>query len=144
MTEPCYIDTSCMLKLLVSEPQTARVEQLVSAEDHVAVSTLTELETRTRLLALRRGGQVSFRQYRLLVREFDDLCSMDPFHLEPLAGAVFDTAITQVKRHGAIHCRSLDRIHLAAMQSLGYTRLLTSDGHQAKAAASLEITVVRP
>lgn len=40
-----YLDTSCLLKLLREEPESAEVRNAVDAEDHVVVSSLTELET---------------------------------------------------------------------------------------------------
>ena len=39
-----YFDTSCFLKLLFTEPETARVVELITAESKLVVSTLTRLE----------------------------------------------------------------------------------------------------
>jgi uncharacterized protein with PIN domain len=39
-----YIDTSCLLKLFLMEPESARVQELSSAEERVVVSTLVRLE----------------------------------------------------------------------------------------------------
>jgi uncharacterized protein with PIN domain len=41
-----YLDTSCLLKLLREELESAEVRQAVDAEEVVVVSSLTELETK--------------------------------------------------------------------------------------------------
>ena len=43
-----------------------------------------------------------------------------------------------------LHCRSLDRLHLAAMEELGIKRLMTHDFRQAEAAREMGIDVVMP
>ena len=42
------------------------------------------------------------------------------------------------------YCATLDRLHLAAMQALGISRLLTNDAAQAKAARQLGFDVTLP
>jgi predicted nucleic acid-binding protein len=42
------------------------------------------------------------------------------------------------------HCRTLDRLHLATMQVLGFQRLLTNDDRQAAAARALGFDVRLP
>jgi predicted nucleic acid-binding protein len=44
----------------------------------------------------------------------------------------------------AAHCRSLDRLHLAAMEELKLTRLITLDEIQGKAAKALHYEVLYP
>ena len=44
----------------------------------------------------------------------------------------------------SVHCRTLDRLHLAAMQALGVRRLLTNDDIQTRAATALGFEVLRP
>ena len=45
---------------------------------------------------------------------------------------------------GEWHCRSLDGLHVAAIQELGQRRLLTNDAKQAAAARALGDEVVSP
>jgi predicted nucleic acid-binding protein len=73
-----------------------------------------------------------------LRRELDHLLDSEPFQRRPLSGGVFDLAQVQHTRSG-LHgfCRTLDRLHLAAMEELGVTRLITNDLHQAEAARLL-------
>jgi hypothetical protein len=68
---------------------------------------------------------------------------MFPFEFRELAGAVFQLAIRQ-HVSGRWHCRTLDRLHLAAISELGLRRLLTNDGKQAAAARALGYEVVFP
>ena len=45
---------------------------------------------------------------------------------------------------GGFHCRSIDPLHLAAMEELGLKRLMTHDVRQAKAAVEGGFQVIRP
>ena len=134
MTDALYIDTSCMLKLVVTEHDSPTVADSIADERVVVFSALGEVELRSRLLARRRGGALRFVDYRRAIRRFDDLVRLEPFVVEPLPGGVFDFALAQLKKRGAVHCRSLDRLHIAAMEVLGLGRLLTADDRQARAA----------
>ena len=57
-----YLDTSCLLKLLREEPESAEVRSAVDAEAGVVVSSLTELETEMQLRAAGIGGDIRARQ----------------------------------------------------------------------------------
>lgn len=141
MADALYIDTSCMLKLVVTERDSPAVADSIADEGAVVFSTLGEVELRSRLLARRRGGALRFVDYRNAIRRFEDLVCIDPFVVRQLPGAVFDVAITQLKKRGAVHCRSLDRLHIAAMTVLGLERLLTADDRQARAAKAAGLIV---
>ena len=136
MIDSVYIDTSCLMKVLVTEPESDQIEAIIADQDQVIVSSLTELELRNRLLALRRGGVIRERHHRALTKEVERLLKVSPFQVETLAGTVFDLAIKQIERRGAVYCRSLDRLHLAAMQALGLKSILTTDARQVAAAKS--------
>ena len=58
------LDSSCLLKLLLSEPESEAVRQAVAREEDVVVSTLTELETTVQLRAGRLGAVFGERRYR--------------------------------------------------------------------------------
>ena len=57
---------------------------------------------------------------------------------------MFSTAIPQDGSSGSLHLRSLDRLHLAAMEDLGIKQLMTNDTNQGVAAHALEYAVVSP
>ena len=139
-----YLDTSCLLKLLRDEPESADVRRVVSAEDEVVVSSLTELETEVQLKAAAAGGEIRTRQWRQYQARLTALRNFDPFHFRHLPAAVFQTALRQHRHPQAVYCRSLDRLHLAAMEELKQTTLMALDEAQAAAAEALGHEVVRP
>lgn len=139
-----YLDTSCLLKLLFEEPESDAVRQAVAGEDDVVVSELTELETVVQLRAGWLGGAFRDRRYRAYMARVNAFRRMDPFRFVSLPGAVFRTALRQHGRSRERHLRSLDRLHLAAMEELGVRRLMTNDGTQAAGARMLGYEVRRP
>jgi predicted nucleic acid-binding protein len=61
-----------------------------------------------------------------------------------LPGTVFQTALRQHRNSRDAHCRVVDRLHLAAMEELKVSRLMTHDEGQAKAAIEAGFKVVHP
>ena len=139
-----YLDTSCLLKLLRQEPESLEVRSAVAAEDIVVVSSLTELETEVQLKAAAIGGEIRTSQWRQYQARLMGMRNFDPFHFRHLPAAVFQTALRQHRHRQAAYCRSLDRLHLAAMEELNQRRLMTLDETQAGAAEALGHEVVRP
>ena len=139
-----YLDTSCLLKLLREEPESDDVRGAVDAEDEVVVSALTELETEVQLKAAAVGGEIRRSQWRQYQARLSAMRNFDPFHFRHLPAAVFQTALRQQRHPQAAYGRSLDRLHLAAMEELKQTRLMTLDATQAEAAMALGHEVVRP
>ena len=139
-----YIDSSALLKLFWQEPESDAVRDHVGREDVVIVSTLTELETERQLTAGWLAGRYGKRRrerYRAKLAEFR---ATDPFRFRSLPGSVFETALRLHATAGRTHCRTLDRLHLAAMTELEATRLLTHDTVQARAARALGFAVLIP
>jgi len=139
-----YLDTSCLLKLLREEPESPAVRDAVDAEDQVLVSSLAELETEVQLKAAAMGGEIRHNQWRQLQARLVAMRNFDPFHFRPLPSAVFSTALRQHRHPQAAHCRTLDRLHLAAMEELKLSRVMTLDNAQAKVALALHYKVVQP
>jgi predicted nucleic acid-binding protein len=139
-----YLDTSCLLKLLREEPESAAVRNAVSVETEVVVSSLTELETEVQLKAAAVGGGIRARQWRQFQVRLAAMRNLDPFQFRHLPAAVFSTALRQHRHPQAAYCRSLDRLHLAAMDELKVRRLITLDQIQGKAAEALDYEVVYP
>jgi len=139
-----YLDTSCLLKLLLLEPESEPVRQSIAGEDEVVVSSLTQLETEVTLKAGHLGGRHGARQWGVYRKKLTELLLLAPFRASGLGGGVFETAIGENRQAEKIHCRSLDRLHLAAMQELGLRRLMTHDEGQAVAARALGYRVDRP
>ena len=125
-----YLDSSALLKLLWQEPESDAVRDHVASEDLVIVSSLAELETHVQLSAAwlaGRYGKVRLERFRAKLAEFR---ATEPFRFRPLPGSVFETALQQHAGAGRTHCRTLDRLHLAAMTELDVARLMTHDAVQ--------------
>ncbi|PWU19125.1 MAG: hypothetical protein C5B48_14010 [Candidatus Rokuibacteriota bacterium] len=116
-----YLDTSCLLKLLLEEPDSEAVRVAVARESEVVLSSLTELEAAGQLRAARLAGEFGDRRHRAYIGRLDVFRETDAFRFRPLAGSLFQTAMRQ-NRESRIHCRALDRLHLAAMEELGLER----------------------
>ena len=138
-----YIDSSSLLKTLWLEPESQMVREAIATEDQVVISSLTELETKVQLRAKWLAGGVTKTRYNAYRARLDSFRKTAPFEFRQLSGHVFQDALRQ-HLSGKRHCRSLDRLHLAAMVELGLDRLLTNDGRQADAARSIGYTVLSP
>jgi predicted nucleic acid-binding protein len=138
-----YIDSSSLLKTLWNEPESAAVRTAVAAAHRLIVSALTELEVEVQLRARLLAGSTTKPQYRAYRNRLASFRDVEPFEFSDVPGAVFRLALEQ---HGSssVHCRTLDRLHLAAMEHFGARRLMTNDGKQATAARSLGYEVVVP
>jgi hypothetical protein len=90
------------------------------------------------------AGEYRERQHHAYVRQLNAFQDTDPFRFRPLAGSVFRTALRQDREARRIHGRTLDRLHLAAMEDLGVRRLMTHDAAQAAGAKALGFEVVSP
>jgi predicted nucleic acid-binding protein len=140
-----YLDTSCLLKTLFVEPETTRVLELCAAEREVVVSTLARLEAVVQIGARVAGGTLSPRAASSLRRRLDTLLKMAPFVLVASPPTAMDLAEQQIRfERRAVHCRTLDRLHIGTMVALGVDNLLTHDTTQARAAAAIGLRVVTP
>ena len=139
-----YLDTSCLLKLLLHEPESEAVRLAVTREVDVVVSSLTELEAAIQLRAGWLSGEYRETRYRAYIGRLNAFREMDPFRFRPLPGSVFSAALRQDHAARRVHCRTLDRLHLAAMEELGLRRLMTNDVAEAAGAAALGFEVIRP
>lgn len=137
-----YLDTSCLVKLLKAEPETAAVSRLVHGETVVVVSALALLEVEQQITAARLGGDLTPAQARQAGEALAATIAQPPFVVRAVATDVFQIARRQSA--GSAYCRTLDRLHLAAMEALGVDRLLTNDAAQAAAARALGFGVVLP
>jgi predicted nucleic acid-binding protein len=139
-----YLDSSSLLKLLWNEPESSAVIAAIADEDAAVISALAEMETLVQLKAAYLGGEYSLPGLRRLEAQFAVLRHHPPYEFRNLPAAIFQTALRQHKNSGDKHCRSLDRLHLAAMEELDVSRLMTHDARQAKAAMEAGFEVVCP
>ncbi len=139
-----YIDSSSLLKLFWQEPESEAVRERVASESAVIVSSLADLETRTQLTAAWLAGRYGVARRGRYLAKLGELRRTAPFQFRTLPGSVFETALRLLAASGRTHCRTLDRLHLAAMTELEVARLLTNDAVQAGAAHALGFSVVIP
>ena len=140
-----YLDTSCLLKLLFPQPESRRVAQLIEAESSVVVSALARLEALGQLQARVAGGILSAALARKLGERLRALLATEPYELVGFPASAVGLAEAQIRlERRAPHCRTVDRLHLGAMQALGLRRVLTNDDPQARVAAALGFTVLLP
>ena len=90
------------------------------------------------------GGSLTKPQWRKLEVELGLLRNEPPFEFRTLPATLFQTALRQHRNSGDTHRRTVDRLHLAAMEELQVSRLMTHDDGQAKAAREAGFEVVRP
>ena len=90
------------------------------------------------------AGNLTRPGWRQMEARFSVLRHQPPYEFRALPATLFHTALRQHRNAGHVHCRSIDRLHLAAIEELGLTRLMTHDDRQAKAAAAAGFEVVRP
>jgi len=140
-----YLDTSCLLKVFFAEPETKRTLDLVSREERVVVSTLARLEADVQVQGRLAGGLLKKLAVARLLRQIDAVLETDPYETAATPPSVYELASRQIRPLGeTVHCRALDRLHLATMEALGLRRLLTNDAVQASAARALGYDVLVP
>jgi predicted nucleic acid-binding protein len=139
-----YIDSSCLLMLILVEEGSDAVSAAIAKEDTVIVSGLTELEALIELKGRFMGGEYVLAKWRHLELELQVLRNQEPFVFRPVPNGVWDVAFRQHRNSRDVHCRTLDRLHLAAAEKFGLTRIMTRDGAQAKAAEALGFKVIQP
>ena len=125
-----YLDSSALVKLVVTEGESAALRRYLRTEPRRASCTLARVEV---VRAVRLHGAAATRRARLLLRRLD-LVQMDDELLD--AAATLDAGIL----------RSLDAIHLAAARTLGdeLAAVVTFDDRMAAAADRLGLAVVAP
>lgn len=138
-----YIDTSALLKLFFSEPESVRTNEIVSQESDITVSSLTRLETLIQIHRREAIGMLTSAKAGRRRRRLDRLVTLSPFKLQICPSALIATAENQVLS-ATIYCPTLDRLHLAAMQLFNLRRLLTNDDTQVRAAHELGFEVILP
>ena len=136
-----YLETSCLLKLVLDEPDSSAVENALEGETDIIVSALARLEAENVLLAMRLGGELSKREHAVAVEVLTQMLAHPPFRSVAVPEDAFDLAIRQIVPDKP-YCRTLDRLHLAIAAALGFVRFMTNDQAQAILAESLGFKVL--
>ncbi|MGH7874316.1 MAG: type II toxin-antitoxin system VapC family toxin [Candidatus Binatia bacterium] len=104
-----YVDTSALVKLYVPEPESGTVQALVGGAQVTAVSLVAFAEARAAFARKRRERAVNPKDYRLIVREFDD--DWDHYFVVDVTEPLVKRAAQLVDKHGL---RGYDAIHLSS------------------------------
>jgi len=131
--------------MVFPEPESARVSALCAAEQRVVVSSLSGLEAAVQINARFVGGTLTRAGAARIRTKLDATLALAPYEVTVFPPGAVEAAGAQVRLdRRAIHCRTLDRLHLATMDILGLTRILTNDAAQARAAEALGYDVLVP
>lgn len=124
-----YLDSSAIVKLVLREPETAELVQVVQAGPEVVSSNLAWTEV---LIATRRAGRSTARAERVL----------ESIALVPID----DGILREAAALGPKDLRTLDAIHLATVLSLSpdVGTMITYDVRQAHAASAHGLKVAMP
>lgn len=124
-----YLDSSAIVKLVVREPETARLVEALRADPVVVSSHVAWTEV---VIATRRAGRSTARAERIL----------DSIALVPIDEAILREAATL----GPKDLRTLDAIHLATAISLrpDVRTMITYDIRRSEAASALGLAVLTP
>lgn len=139
-----YLDTSSLLKLLIPEPGSIATNEALRREELILISQLAELETLVRVRSGVLSGRYSSDQYLALLHQVSVLRRASQYRFVQIPDSVFSTALRQHESRTDLQCKSLDRLHLAAMEELGVRRIMTNDDQQARAARDLGYKVLQP
>jgi predicted nucleic acid-binding protein len=125
-----YLDSSAIVKLAVTERESAALRRYLRSRTPLVVSALARTEVARALLPL---GSAAVQRGHDVLSRIELIRVSDRILLE--AGSLLP-----------VELRSLDAIHLATMRQLGESlrRLVTYDSRMATAALELRIAIVAP
>jgi predicted nucleic acid-binding protein len=104
-----YVDTSALVKLYAPEPESEAVQALVGSAQVVAVSLVAFAEARAAFARKRRERAVNPKDYRRIVREFDD--DWDHYFVVDVTEPLVKRAAQLADKHGL---RGYDAIQLSS------------------------------
>jgi len=93
-----YVDTSALVKLYVPEPESSAVQQLVESAEIAAISLVACAETRAALARKRRERAVDLKDYRRIIREFND--DWDNYFIVDITEPLVRRAGQLAEKHG--------------------------------------------
>lgn len=110
-----YLDTSALIKLYLSEPESAQTEKVVRANTPwLATSRVTYAETLSVLHRCLRDRRISPAAYKLQKKTF--LSDWNALHVVEVTEAILSHASPLIERHSL---RGFDVIHLCSALWLG-------------------------
>jgi predicted nucleic acid-binding protein len=125
-----YLDSSAIVKLAVTEPESAALRKYLRNRSPLVVSALARTEVARSLLAL---GPTAVQRGHEVLAKLDLI-------------RVSDRILSEAGSLQPAQLRSLDAIHLATMRQLGasVSRLVTYDSRMTAGAKALGISTAAP
>lgn len=137
----CYVDTSVLLKLYVTEPFSDEVQDYLSSIDRPAISSLSMLEWHCAMAQRLRAGSFSDAYLAMARQEFMRHVSEGYFRLQPVSDTLLTQALWLLDAVKPTPLRTLDALHLAAARAIGARGIATADKIMCQAAERLGMTV---
>ncbi len=139
-----YLDTSALVKRVVSEAGSADVQSLLTTGEPAACATIGYAELYSGLTRRHREGVLSQLQYRQACR-YVEQDWMALIKVE-LGAEILSTAWAMIQRHGL---RAFDAIHLASALGLQAAvnepvTFVAADQRLLRAAAGERLTTINP
>ena len=149
MKDLFYWDTSVLVKLYASEPDSPAYRKLIaSCREEPVTSFLHRVELYFALRLKEDRGEISAGGSGRLFGEYMRHLSEGRFHEIPWGEDVTNKATEALESclvsPVGVRLRSLDGLHLGAMISGGITKLVTTDAYMRKAAEKLNIQLIDP
>jgi len=137
-----YLDTSVLIKLLVSEPDSGLFQEMLRGS-LLSTSELAMTEVWSALLTKERNRQITARNRAAAWRVFIDRIQTKEIEMHPLGRVTLKKAngILEIC-HPKVPLRTLDAIHLAACDLSQDFPLCTTDARMHEAARVLRIPVI--
>ncbi|MFN3397489.1 MAG: type II toxin-antitoxin system VapC family toxin [Sulfurimicrobium sp.] len=140
MTE-CYIDTSALLKLYVTEAFSAEAESYLAGIDRPYISSLTTLEWHCAMARRQRTGAITDTYLAMARQEFMRHVTEGYFRVHSVTDILFTQALGVLEASRPIPLRTLDALHLAAVRAVKAQTIATADKIMAQAATKLGMKV---
>lgn len=134
-----YVDTSTMIKLIVSEPGSGAAADIWDGADVLASARILYVEARAALAAAQRAGRLTLTQHRRATADFEDLWSQ--LVVIEIDGELVRQAAELAERRGL---RGYDAVHLAAARHVGAEILTSADRSLCQAALAEGLHVADP
>ena len=134
-----YVDTSALLKLIVDEEGSDRVEPVWDTADVIVAASVIVVEARAALAAAARGRRITAAQHRAAKQELTML--VDQLTIVAVTEELVPMAADLAEREAL---RGYDALHLAAALTVGATVLASADADLCAAAERRQLHVANP
>ncbi|MEO8352655.1 MAG: type II toxin-antitoxin system VapC family toxin [Chthoniobacteraceae bacterium] len=140
-----YFDSSVLLKLYLSEPNSAQAVALVQEQGgRPPITSLHRLEIKAAIGQKYGRGEIAGTERDAVLTNFESDLAMGVYaEMSPTWTDVFTKAENLATAHAAKNfCRSLDTLHVALALELGVAEFCTFDGRQTVMAKAAGLAVL--